>query len=226
MPNVTPDWLCGGLAAMAHSAFVSETPVPALESLPIRLQQSASRGSALSRLLLVLPAVLALSVPLGAIAINAAGDPASLALLAERPLATAQIATGLLLWVGLFVLPAQRALSRLWNRRTVEIADGMVQVEDRTVFGSSRWSMPIDAYLGLAHHIRASLSGLTHEIVLVHADSARTVTLLSADKVTQSTFDGAKLLLGLPEVPPRMLYQSEQSRRSAHNSGVLVTAGA
>lgn len=205
---------------MAHSAFVSETPSSAFESLPIRLQQSASRGSALSRLLLVLPAVLAVSVPLAAITIHAATDPASLALLAERPLATAQIATGLALWVGLFVFPAQRALARLWNRRQVEIADGMVRVEDRGIFGSRRWSMPLVAYLGLAHHIRASLSGLTHEIVLVHADPARTVTLHSADKVTQSTFDGAKVLLGLPEVPPRILYQSEQSRRSAsHNDG-------
>ncbi len=211
---------------MAHSAFVSETPLPAFESLPMRLQQSASLGSALSRLLLVLPAVLALSVPLAAIAIHTATEPVNLALLAERPLATAQIATGLLLWVGLFVLPAQRALTRLWSRRTIEIADGMVQVEDRTVFGCTCWSMPIGAYLGLAHHIRASLSGLTHEVVLVHADPARTVTLLSADKVTQSTFDGAKLLLGLPEVPPRMLYQSEQNRRTTAHDGGWISARA
>lgn len=211
---------------MAHSAFVSETPSPAFETFPIRLQQSASRGSALSRLLLVLPAVLALSVPLGAIAIHAAAEPQSLVLLAERPLATAQIATGLALWVGLFVLPAQRALARLWNRRTVEIADGMVQVEDRTMLGKTRWSIPVGAYLGLAHHIRASLSGLTHEIVLVHADPARTVTLMSADKVTQSTFDGAKVLLGLPEVPPRMLYQSQQRRRTAVSGSSLMPARA
>lgn len=211
---------------MAHCVFDHVTPSPAFESLPLRLEQAPSRGSAVSRLLLVLPAVLAVSVPLAAMGVHAASEPAAIALLAERPLATAQIATGLVMWIGLFVWPAQRALSRLWARRRVEIADGMVRVEEHAVFGTERWSVPLGTYLGLAHHIRASLSGLTHEIVLVHADPARSVTLMSADKVTQATLDRAKLLLALPEVPPRTIYQSVRNRSSATRGGALVTAEA
>lgn len=211
---------------MAHSSFDHVIPVPAFESLPMRLEQSASRGSALSRLLLVLPAVLALSVPAGAIAVHAAAEPATLALLAERPLATAQIATGLVMWIGIFVWPAQRALSRLWARRQVEIADGMVRVEEHTLLGRRNWSLPLATYLGLAHHIRASLSGLTHEIVLVHSNPTRSVTLTSAEKVTQATLDRAKVLLGLPEVQPKALYESSPGRRSTKGAHQMLPTSA
>ncbi|MDX2156926.1 MAG: hypothetical protein SFW09_10495 [Hyphomicrobiaceae bacterium] len=197
---------------MAHVIFDRVTPSPGFSSLPLRLDQRSSRGSALSRLLLFLPAALALSVPLTIVAARAIAEPQTLALLAERPVASLQIALGVLLWLSLFVLPARLALVRLWASRQVEIAEGAVHVVDRVGLEPRAWSAPIASYLGLAHHIRASLSGVTHEIVLVHPDARRDVTLMVADKVTQRTLDEAKALLGLPEVSPRTMYERPSTR--------------
>jgi hypothetical protein len=191
---------------------------PPFSALPLHLERRASRASAASRLLLLVPAVAAAGVVLVILAINVAGDPDAAGRVLERPAAAAQIAVALALWLALFVGPCLRALAGLSAGRRIEIADGLVRVEDWTLFGRRRWSEPLASYSGVAHHIRASLSGVAHEVVLVHP-GARSVTLLAAEKVSQSTIDRAAALLGLPEVPARALYEPAsiqiQPRRSS-----------
>jgi hypothetical protein len=60
----------------------------------------------------------------------------------------------------------------------------------------------------VAHHIRASLSGARHEIVLVHADRRRSVLLHFADRVLESELAAVARRLELPVVPARWIYRT------------------
>jgi hypothetical protein len=146
--------------------------------------------------------------------------------LAQRPLASIQIAAGLALWAALFVVPASRAITTLWRRRVVSIGHDTVEISDRLLTGARTCHVPLSAYSGIAHHIRASLSGLTHEIVLVHADPTLTVTIASGERVTQGMLDAAKSLLRLPEVPPRAIYERRAFRSGNEPASLLARAQA
>lgn len=191
---------------MSTVHFDQISPAVAFDGLPIRFVGTASRTSAIVRLLMLLPAMALLIVPLSLLLAQAATEPSAFAMLSERPLSSLQIATGLIVWCGLFLLPVRDVVLRLSARREVNIDDAAVTVTDRTPFGSTSWTTPLAAYSGVAHHIRASLSGLRHELILVHADPSRSVLVAVADGIPQATLDRAKALLGLPEVPARCLY--------------------
>jgi hypothetical protein len=208
---------------MSRTVFKLVSPAPAFDRLPIRIEL-APAGSAFSRAALVLPAVLAIVVLVSGVASAAA--PSVLDALVRRPLATMQVAAGLTLWAALFVLPATRAVTALWRRRVVSIAHGIVEIDDRLVTRMRTRRAALSEYRGVAHHIRTSLSGLTHEIALVHANPALTVTLVSADRITQGTLDAIKSLLRLPEIPPRALFERGDARSAREASGVLAPAQA
>lgn len=199
---------------MSRTVLKLVSPEPRFDQLPIRIEQAAA-ATAFSRVLLLLPAVAAITALLAGVAIAAAGEPAMLDALAQRPLASMQIAAGLVLWGALFVVPASRAIATLWRERVVVIDDGIVEISDRRLTGARRRRVAICEYRGIAHHIRASLSGLTHEIVLVHDEPTLTVTVASAERVTQAQLDAMKSLLQLPEIPPRAIYERRSTRTRA-----------
>jgi len=185
------------------------------QGLPFRVGAASFHGAA-RRWAYVLPAAIGLSTLLGSVAIATVAEPSSLGALVERPLATAQIAAGLALWAGLLAVPAGRGLARFWARREVVIDNGMVEIRSHTPLGKSCRSVPLTDYRGVAYNIRASLSGLSHEIVLVHAERELTVTLVTADRVTVDMLENAKSLLGLPEIPARAIY--ERNRLGVRNA--------
>lgn len=187
-------------------AFDHVEPTPDFQALPIELRLSTSRSSALLKLMLLAPMMVMLAVPLSLIGARAAGDPDPISHLVSNPLAALQIVTGLLVWTALFLWPLKRIIGRMGARRRVEIDAAQVRVTDTSPFGGKSWSAPLQSYAGIAHHIRASLSGNRHELILVHTDPAKSIVLAIADRITQATVDRATALLGLPEVPARSLY--------------------
>jgi hypothetical protein len=191
---------------MSRVHFDQIAPPSDFDRLPIRFVGTASRASAVVRLLMLLPAMAVLIVPLMLVIAHASGETAGIGLISERPLSAAQILIGIAVWCALFFLPARDIVMRLGAERTVTIDGADVRVADRTPFATRSWSTPLASYKGIAHHVRASLSGLRHELILVHADPARNVLVAAADRIPQATLDRAKALLGLPEVPARSLY--------------------
>lgn len=191
---------------MSKLIFDHIAPATDFEALPIRFTGRSARGPAVTRLLLILPAMAIFFVPLSLVIANAAGDASPLASISERPLSVLQIGLGIAIWCGIFLLPVRDIVMRLGSERTVMIDGGRVEVSERTPFGTNRWSAPLSTYAGIAHHVRTSLSGLRHELVLVHADPAKNILLAVADRIPQTKLDRAKQLLGLPEVPARALY--------------------
>lgn len=195
-----------GNCAMTKLIFDQIAPASEFEALPIRFTGSSARGPAVTRLLLILPAMAILFVPLSLVIANAAGESSTLSAFSERPLSVLQIGFGMAIWCGIFLLPIRDIVMRLGSHRTVTIDNGKVDVADRTPFGLTHWSAPLSAYSGIAHHVRTSLSGLRHELILVHSDPAKNVLIAVADRIPQSKLDRAKALFGLPEVPARALY--------------------
>jgi len=177
---------------------------PLFAKLPFSVDQRSSRASALIMLLLLVPALVTLLVPLGLLAVFA-GPVAAIA--ASDPAAAIQVVLGLGLWTVLFVVPAKRLVQRFGRERRVHVDAGMVTVRETGVLGSRVWTAPLSEFRGLAYHVRATLSGLRHELILVHAVPGRSVLLHTADAISQSTIERAIRLLRLPQVPPGELYR-------------------
>jgi len=155
----------------------------------------------------LLPLGLAILLPFGLVLQHLALDPATRAVLAERPEAGLQLLLALAVLGSLLWWPLVRFAHSLTHGRSIAIDRGMVLVGERGLFGVERWSEPVANYAGVAHQVRTSLSGLRHELVLVHRDPERTVLLAVADRIPQGEVDRAASLLGLAEIPSREAYR-------------------
>jgi hypothetical protein len=118
---------------------------------------------------------------------------------------------GLLLW---------RLALRLGRGRTVIIAEGHVTVRERGPFRNRLWSAPLSRFVGVAHRVRSSLSGIRHEIMLVHPECARSVMLEIGDRIEQARIDEVSGLLGLRQVPAHALYGAPNSTVIAPNAAL------
>ena len=123
---------------MARTAFDVISPPAAFDRLPITVKQIASPSTGATRLLLLLPAIGALSTLLTGVAIAAVAEPGMLDAVARRPLASLQIAFGLLIWATLFVVPASRAIAAIGRRREVTIVGDVVEIKDCSLLGTRR----------------------------------------------------------------------------------------
>lgn len=174
-----------------------------LDALPLHLKQRFSRASVVARLTLLVPAILLVLVPVSFFSLSDDG----LTQLTARPGDALLAGVGVVMFSLLFGLPFSRAIKALVSRRTVRIEAGVVTVEDHGLFGLSTWTLPLSAYLGVAHVVRTSLSGARHELVLVHPSRSRRVLLRASDKLSETDLDQASRLLNLPRVPANDLYR-------------------
>jgi len=175
--------------------------------LPVRLMATCSQREAAVLLILAVPAALAVALGSMTLLVHAASAPGARAVLAQHPALGLEIVAGLAFWGCLLGLPLKRLFHRLAVRRTVEIGDGTVRVTEGGHFRTWAWSMPLSAYSGVAHHVRASLSGTRHELILVHPERQKSVLLSLSSRISQGEVDRVAALLGHKEVPPSALYR-------------------
>jgi hypothetical protein len=182
-----------------------EPPMPT--ELPLRLTQSCSQRATAVALALLGPVTLGASIAAAWLVTGAMLAPDARAMLQGRPMLAFEIliAVGILFY--LVVLPTKRLFDRLAERRIVDIAGGMVTVIEGSGFQSWSWSAPLASYSGVAHHVRASLSGTRHELILVHPDREKSVLLSVAPRTSQSEVDRVAAVLGQREIPPSELYR-------------------
>lgn len=190
-----------------EAPFVAQTSP--FEDLPFNFVQEPSRLAAFFLLMLLVPVLGAVIVPVLLILAFAAEDVRHAA--ADKPLAVSLLALGLLMWFAFFLVPTRKIFSVFWKSRSVSIAAGRVTVTEGGLFGSKLWTAALSDFSGIAHHVRATLSGVRHELLLVHRERRRTVLLHTANRISQSTVDRASGLLQLPQLPAGELYRFMRS---------------
>jgi hypothetical protein len=191
---------------MRVSSIDSSVVTSTAGAMPIELEQSAHTGRAIATALMVTPMV-GLAVSLAAVmAATIIADPQPLAQILDKPTAVLGLVSGLAVTIGLVLHPLASALARIGRRQRASVSATAVAVTERTPFGSRSWTEPLATYIGVAHHLRTSLSGVRHEIVLVHRNPARTVLLLDSHRVLQSELDRMAQLLRLPIIPASSIY--------------------
>jgi hypothetical protein len=171
--------------------------------LPIRLEQSASRTSPILMIAVLAPIATALLLPFAMLAEHLAADPAVRAIVAERPQSAVLLVLALAFCGTLFGWPLARFILSIGRARSIVIGKSAVDVTERGFLGTSDWTEPLAAYAGISHTVRASLSGLRHELMLVHRDPSRSVLLAVAPRIAQQDIDAIANLLNLAEIPSR-----------------------
>jgi len=175
------------------------TPAGFPNELPLTLELRGSRTSAALFLSLLIMALLAVLLPITLTLGSALAGPTSGGAFAEQPAATAKIAAGALLWCVLWSWPIGRFWKRLTLRQVITLTPaGRVQVETRGLVFSSRQDNPLNAYRGIAHNVRSSLSGTRHELILEHSAPQRSLLLHTAPLLTDVQTQQLAVLLGCP----------------------------
>jgi hypothetical protein len=182
-----------------------EPPVPA--ELPFSLTQTCSQRAATAFLVLVVPAALGGTLAALTLVLQTMLAPAARAVIEEHPALGIEMLAALGFLIYLVALPTRRLIARLTTTRAVEIAHGFVRVTEGGNFRSWTWVAPLASFTGVAHHVRASLSGTRHELILVHPMREKCVLLSVAARTSQGEVDRVATLLGHNEIPPSELYR-------------------
>lgn len=188
-------------------AIFDRVEPPVLSALPQRLVQTCSRPAALFMLIVTVPIVAAIGIASFELILAAAFAPAVRAVVAQHPAIAIEVLVGIAFWIYLLALPLKRLTDRLFLSRTIEIDDGTVRVIEKGHFRTRTWSQPLATFTGVAHHVRASLSGTRHELILVHPQRDKSVLLSLASAMPQAEVDRVATLLGHNEIPPLSLYR-------------------
>lgn len=150
-------------------------------ALPIELEQRTDTSRSVASALLALPFAGLTGLLVGVAAQSLLIDPDGLV---ARP-ATSLGLVGATLLTGLIAaVPLSAAFARLGRRQSVSVTGDEVRVRECSLLGDRQWRAPLSSFAGVAHRIRSSLSGVRHEIVLVHADPSRSILLAIAPRVT------------------------------------------
>ena len=205
---------------MRATAFETSEPCTPITALPLALLQAPSRSAPVLTLALACPAALAALAPFYLMAAHAASQDTSL--FVERFEASLMLTLALILWGALFGWPIMRRLTRIGTQRQIAISNATIHVTERGPFINRSWTEPLAAYRGLAHHVRSSLSGTRHELLLVHPDPAKSLMLRTASTIGQDEIDQTAGVLGCREIAPQVFY----ARTSADKRPLVATATA
>jgi hypothetical protein len=182
-----------------------EPPVPV--ELPCRLIETCSHRGAVMMCLLAVPAALAIAFGAAMLMVQAAIVPEARAVLSQHPTLGIELLLAVAFFAWLLGMPLRRLFVRLTHTREVEINAAAVTVTEHGRFRSRTWSQPLGSYTGLAHHVRASLSGTRHELILVHPQREKSVLLSLAAKMAQTEVDRVATLISHKEIPASALYR-------------------
>lgn len=179
-------------------------PFPPL-SLPIAVTETSCTVAGTLKGAAWCLAALGAALPLVLVTAYAAGAPEGLAAVALNPVGSIQAALGLVLWSAI-AWGATRSISSLWRSRTVVVDDRGVVITQLRRSGDVSRAVPMAAYLGLAHVVRTSLSGIHHELVLVGTDAADDVVVRRAERIGALETAAVADALGVAAVPAEALY--------------------
>lgn len=170
----------------------------AVYQLPITLKRSEPKLARLPGLLLMATLAALIVVPQIGLAVYALASPELRAVLAANPIAALELAVAFVFWAALVCWPLRNIVVAMASDRIIDIRNGDVMVVDRTPFSTQGWRMPLATYSGVSVRLRTSLSSVVRDVVLVHPEANRSVTLATAEQVGQGEILELCRILGLP----------------------------
>ena len=176
-------------------------------TLPITLNHKGSATSYFVAASFIFCAACFLLMPFGMLVALAAYEPNSVWVIARNPSTAIQLGLALVVGLVFVTYPLRCLLQRMRSPRSILIDEGTVSATGTRQDGKPTWSEPLSAYQGVTHHIRTTLSGAHHEIVLIHAEASKSVVLQTADRIAQPQVDAVAALLNVAEIPARTLYE-------------------
>ena len=188
--------------ASVETVFPSDLP----DQLPVHRLQSSSQSASFLKLAIMLPSAIALLLPFLLVAERLASDELFRASVNARPGAALQLFIGLAFWTLLFAWPLKRLAQSFASTRVVKISHDRVIATDSGLFRQTQWEAALSEFTGIAHNVRTSLSGVRHELVLVHPRRSQSVLLAIAPRFSQTDIDHVCALLVCPEISPKELY--------------------
>lgn len=131
---------------------------------------------------------------------EAMSKPEAVSRALAQPLTTIQIVLGILMLSALLLVPARRVVAGIGRAGVVEIDGSVVKVAERGFLSTRNFREPLAAYRGVAQRVRTTVSGIHHELVLVHPDARRDV-VIAIDGIDPALTPAAVITrLGLPEI--------------------------
>lgn len=195
------------------------------ECRPIRIERSRARWTTVLGVVTALSMGLSLFGGMILVASQALSEPEALSLALARPMATLQIVAGLLLLATLMLIPVRRLVSHVGRTGLIEIDGHIVHVRETGFLAARSFAEPLAAYEGAAHRIRTTISGVQHEVILVHPDARRDV-VLALDAVKPGMTAAAMMArLDLPEVALAEIPRVRRTDRAPAHSLDLVASG-
>ena len=174
--------------------------------LPLTITQSSAILPAFALVLVSGVSIAGLLLPVTLIAAHSFADPRSAAAILDRPMSSTMLLAGLVIALGLLTIPFRAGLKRLRQRCAVQLAGDHVAVRQQGLIVLRSWSAPYSHFAGVTHHIRATLSGARHEIILVHPDHRKHVLLNLGSRTPEIGADQFARLLGMQVLPASVLY--------------------
>lgn len=186
----------------AQDVGVSFSPSSA-QAVPLVFEQPQAGPERLFLAIVVGLILGALLTPFWLIGARLAADPAARAIVAGDPALGLQLGLGLAILLAMFGWPLASLARGALLKGRITIDKGVVYGVERGIFGVRDWIEPLAAYSGVRHRVRSSLSGVRHEIWLVHPQHRRCVLLATAPRISDDAVADAARLFGLAEIPSR-----------------------
>lgn len=169
--------------------------------------QKACGVSAIAQAAVLLPLIVAVVVPSTMLAAEAVANPAIWDRLSTSPVNALGALVGVGIWLAMFGIPSWRAMQRLGWILDIEIKDRTVAVRERSLLGTRSWHCPLEQFEGISHHVRTSLSGTRHELVLIHPERERSLLVHMAETISKNETDAFAQRFGLATLSPGLLFQ-------------------
>ena len=211
---------------MRPEAFESVEVLSESSALPMRSRQSSPWSSSLFHLALMTGLAGSVVVPQLTLALKAMAAPDTRSLILSNPLFATELVLAIGFWIALFAWPLKRLAVRLNWRRELEITPESVAVKDHKAFSQHVWNAPLNSYLGIAHHVRTSLSGTRHELILMHPQKDLSVLLMVSEHISAADIARFSKLLQLPEVSAIDLYALPRLRQPSRPHAEFLAAAA
>ncbi|CFX38775.1 protein of unknown function [Candidatus Filomicrobium marinum] len=206
---------------MPFSSFETVSITAHRDGLPAHIEQRVCNTAALAQLFFLLPVLGLFAAPYLVLGVGFVSEPIFSEVVAERPSAFLAVLAGFGMGGILLGLPTVRCLRRLGKRREITLTNSYVEVDDRNLWGASKWGCPLREFSGVTHHIRTNVSGVRHELILVHPVSRRCLLLRIGDQISLEDTQSLADLLGLPMLSASALF----ARRSPQGTSSGDFAG-